>query len=277
MCQNPNRTAGSRRSTMSAMTRLPYGYTNSTRLVRSDAVEKRYEGADRRASARRELACLAQLADRLPVPTVLEVHRATPRVLLRRLPGRHGQELIDEGYADPVLRLIGRALRELRTIPTTAVPELEGDGTVLVHGDYGPQNMLFDADAMTVTAILDWESAHVGDPIEDLAWAEWIIRMHHQSAIDALDALFSGVGEKPAWHVRHDAMLRRCREILVACETSVHTGTAQWRQRLDADGAMVIRVSARQSAGGEVSRPARPCVRRTQLLLSVVGSAGVKL
>ena len=39
---------------------------------------------------------------------------------------------------------------------------------VLVHGDYRTGNYL--ADETGVTAILDWEGAHLGDPIEDLGW-----------------------------------------------------------------------------------------------------------
>ena len=39
---------------------------------------------------------------------------------------------------------------------------------VLVHGDLGPGNVLHDG--ARVTALCDWELAHVGDPMEDLAW-----------------------------------------------------------------------------------------------------------
>ena len=39
---------------------------------------------------------------------------------------------------------------------------------LLVHGDYRTGNYL--ADETGVTAILDWEGAHLGDPIEDLGW-----------------------------------------------------------------------------------------------------------
>jgi len=39
---------------------------------------------------------------------------------------------------------------------------------LLVHGDYRTGNYL--ADESGVTAILDWEGAHLGDPIEDLGW-----------------------------------------------------------------------------------------------------------
>jgi aminoglycoside phosphotransferase (APT) family kinase protein len=38
----------------------------------------------------------------------------------------------------------------------------------LVHGDYRTGNYL--ADETGVTAILDWELAHLGDPLEDLGW-----------------------------------------------------------------------------------------------------------
>jgi aminoglycoside phosphotransferase (APT) family kinase protein len=39
---------------------------------------------------------------------------------------------------------------------------------VLVHGDYRTGNYLVDETG--VTTILDWELAHLGDPVEDLGW-----------------------------------------------------------------------------------------------------------
>lgn len=39
--------------------------------------------------------------------------------------------------------------------------------TVLVHGDAGPANFLFEDGR--VTALIDWELSHVGDPMEDVA------------------------------------------------------------------------------------------------------------
>lgn len=38
----------------------------------------------------------------------------------------------------------------------------------LVHGDLRPGNFLYRGER--VTALLDWEMAHLGDPVEDLAW-----------------------------------------------------------------------------------------------------------
>ncbi len=40
----------------------------------------------------------------------------------------------------------------------------------LVHADYRTGNFLFNAEG-EIKAILDWEMAHLGDPLEDIAWA----------------------------------------------------------------------------------------------------------
>lgn len=47
------------------------------------------------------------------------------------------------------------------------VPAYDGP-TVLVQGDTGPGNFMY-ADGV-VTAIVDWELAHFGDPMDDIAW-----------------------------------------------------------------------------------------------------------
>jgi len=40
----------------------------------------------------------------------------------------------------------------------------------LVHGDFRTGNYLYTP-AGEITAVLDWEMAHIGDPLEDLAWS----------------------------------------------------------------------------------------------------------
>jgi aminoglycoside phosphotransferase (APT) family kinase protein len=57
------------------------------------------------------------------------------------------------------------AIRWLARNPPAAPPRVS-----IVHGDYRSGNFLHDG-AGAVTAILDWEMAHIGDPLEDLAWA----------------------------------------------------------------------------------------------------------
>ena len=44
------------------------------------------------------------------------------------------------------------------------------DDPVMVHGDYRTGNFMFDAQTAEITAILDWELAHIGDFHEDLGW-----------------------------------------------------------------------------------------------------------
>lgn len=62
--------------------------------------------------------------------------------------------------SDPLIDLGLRWLAEAAPRP----PER----SVLVHGDLGPGNVLHDG--QRVTGLCDWELAHVGDPMEDLAW-----------------------------------------------------------------------------------------------------------
>lgn len=47
-------------------------------------------------------------------------------------------------------------------------------GTVLVHADFKPGNVLLDGGRLS--ALLDWELAHLGDPLEDLGWVTQPLR-----------------------------------------------------------------------------------------------------
>ncbi len=42
------------------------------------------------------------------------------------------------------------------------------DSPVIVHGDAGPGNFMFQEGRLTT--LIDWEFCHIGDPMEDLAW-----------------------------------------------------------------------------------------------------------
>ena len=211
--------------------RLPHGYTNFTRVV-GGRVEKTYDGPRRWANSTRELACLVGLAGRLPVAAVVEKDLSVPRLKLSLLPGRHGQDLIAEGHASTVLRLTGQALVALQRVSPDTVGGLVGDGSVVVHGDFGPQNMLFDLNADRVTGVLDWESAHIGSPVEDLAWTEWIVRMHHPEAIEALDALFDAAQQRPPWAQRQAAMLQQIEDLIGYCESAgMDRAATDWRDR----------------------------------------------
>lgn len=44
-------------------------------------------------------------------------------------------------------------------------------GEVICHGDFGPHNLIWhDTD---IVGVIDWEWAHPGPPIEDVAFAAW--------------------------------------------------------------------------------------------------------
>ena len=69
---------------------------------------------------------------------------------------------------------------ELRRVQLEPEPELglviawlrerapDNDVVTLVHGDFKPGNVLMQGDE--VTRVLDWETAHLGDPLEDIGW-----------------------------------------------------------------------------------------------------------
>lgn len=62
---------------------------------------------------------------------------------------------------EPIMRAAIRKLERWQPIPQKLA---------MVHGDFRAGNFLYD-DEGTVKAILDWEMAHIGDPLEDLAWS----------------------------------------------------------------------------------------------------------
>ena len=158
---------------------MPHGYSNT---VTGDGrvILKEYVGFDRAVRRDTEVEALTRLdGSGLPVPRVLS--RDGDTVTLGWLPGVHGQDLIARGHAGPVLRSCGALLRSL---PFT-------------HGDYGPQNMLFDPETYAVTGVLDWEWSRPGVSPLDLVWVEWIIRTHHQDDVPALDGYFEADGERP--------------------------------------------------------------------------------
>jgi aminoglycoside phosphotransferase (APT) family kinase protein len=85
-----------------------------------------------------------------------------------------------------------------------------------------------------VTAVVDWEFARLGDAVEDLAWCEWIVRMHHAEHHQELDHFFNAYGGAvPAWPVRRATMLARCAELERFCHRGDPNGPGarQWQER----------------------------------------------
>ncbi|OAA27401.1 putative aminoglycoside phosphotransferase [Frankia sp. EI5c] len=103
------------------------------------------------------------------------IHRLDPRHLGIRALGpvrsarEHALERIadlrrratrPDGSMDPLIRFSADWL-------AANVPDYDGP-VVLVQGDTGPGNFLYQHGR--VTAVLDWELAHWGDPMDDIAW-----------------------------------------------------------------------------------------------------------
>ncbi len=208
-----------------------HGYTNETSAHEAGLVRKRYSGTDARVRSAIEVACLVGLAGRLPVPRVVSSDGGV--TVMRRMPGRHGQDLITHGRGYEVMHAAGELLRELQSLSPGLVPTLPGVGDFLIHGDFGAQNMLFDSE-LRVVAVLDWEFAHRGEAIEDVAWAEWIVRMHHPAAVDGISGLYEGYGSQPSWPARRTAMLQRCEELQRRCLREGELRAAEmWAERTE--------------------------------------------
>ena len=122
-----------------------------------------------------------------------EIVEARPgELVLRAVPGRHGQDQVELGQGHGVLLALGMLLCEIQAIEPTFYGEYQGEG-VLLHGDFGPNNVLLSDRDDSVTLIADWEWSTVGSPLADLAWAELIVRLHHPEHQDCLTALVRGL------------------------------------------------------------------------------------
>lgn len=186
---------------------MKHGYTNNTDHQRG-VVVKTYRGPDARTRAVVERHALTSLAALFPVPLVVA---SGPGALTTAfVKGAHGQDLLKEGRAGSVLRESGRILRDLHTLDASLISHRANADDVIQHGDFGPNNILFDTESFVVLAVRDWEFCSVGPAISDIAWCEWIVRMHHPGAVQQLDAFFVAYGTRPAWADRHAEMLRRC-------------------------------------------------------------------
>ncbi|MBA4179095.1 MAG: phosphotransferase family protein [Anaerolinea sp.] len=93
-----------------------------------------------------------------------------PKVVKPPTPATCWREALDywEGMIDanelspqPIIRA---AIRWLRANPPPPAQRVS-----VVHGDYRVGNFLYSNDG--IHGVLDWEMAHLGDPIEDVAWA----------------------------------------------------------------------------------------------------------
>lgn len=107
---------------------------------------------------------------------------------------------------------------------------------IFLHGDFRMGNLLLDGQG--ISAVLDWELAHIGDPAEDLAWLcmpSWRFGRYHQpvGGVGHIDDLLS------AYHTASGNEIDRARFNFWLIYASLHWGiitlrmTAIWRAGLD--------------------------------------------
>lgn len=118
----------------------------------------------REALGRRAYEILADIAttpiDNLPARRVAVVPQPD-ECWQREL--NHWEKVIDDNELEP--QPIARAgIRWLRRNPPTPAQRIS-----VVHGDFRTGNFLFRD--KEILGVLDWEMAHFGDPLEDLAWS----------------------------------------------------------------------------------------------------------
>ncbi|HYB92300.1 MAG TPA: phosphotransferase family protein [Candidatus Binataceae bacterium] len=80
-----------------------------------------------------------------------------------RIQAAHWQEIYERDRMGEHYPVLSAAFAWLRANPVTA------DRITIVHGDFRSGNYLYDDNG--IVAMLDWEMAHLGDPMEDLGWA----------------------------------------------------------------------------------------------------------
>jgi aminoglycoside phosphotransferase (APT) family kinase protein len=119
----------------------------------------------------------------LPRPAALPVQQAGD--IIDALERQHRAE----DWPRPVFELAFRWLKQNTPPPAPAA---------VVHGDFRTGNLLIGADG--VSAVLDWELAHAGDPLEDLGWIcvnSW--------RFGAIDKPVGGFGQREDLYAAYEA------------------------------------------------------------------------
>jgi aminoglycoside phosphotransferase (APT) family kinase protein len=178
-------------------------------------------------------------------------------------------------------RQVMRWTRQYRDSQTDFIPEMERliaflpetlpeqSRTSIVHGDYRIDNVVFDGDG-TLTAVLDWELATLGDPLADFSYLamQWAMPADGGAGLAGLDQPTLGIptldeivsryseragvpiAEKLDWYFAYN--LFRLAGIVQGIKKRVIDGTASHAQAAE----MAKRVPMLASAAWEFARKA---------------------
>jgi len=120
-------------------------------------------------------------------------------------------------------RQIGRWSKQYLLSETEPIPEMNrlidwlpqhipaGEETTIVHGDYRMDNMIFEARAPRVLAVLDWELSTLGHPLADFSYhcMSWHIPPGQFRGIGGLDLAALGIPDEAEYIRRYCARTGR--------------------------------------------------------------------
>lgn len=188
-------------------------------------VEKRLSDPARHDNEVRALQAL--VGSGLPVPELVEEHPGT--ILMTELPGARlddqdpvarrealrasAQLLRGLHEAEPPSRLLpppddAAIIRRYRAADAPPLPLVipSASGLAFCHGDWTDGNLL--SVKGRITGVVDWEAAHVGDPLRELSRAAWGAGRKDPLSADALiDAYGADPVRVRAWYPIHAAEL----------------------------------------------------------------------
>ena len=125
------------------------------------------------------------------------------------------------------------------------------DRTVLVHADFKPGNILIEDNH--VVSLLDWELAHLGDPLEDLGWVTQPLRTQEH--------LIPGAWERDDLVARYESVTG----------TAVDRTSLAWWTTFSTFKTAVMQVSGlRAFLDGRSDEPYRPTRRVLTTLLDAI-------
>ncbi|MEJ3405396.1 phosphotransferase [Rathayibacter sp. YIM 133350] len=128
----------------------------------------------------------------IPVPALVEVHPGS--ILMTLMPGER-LDRVDHGLRLDQLRASASILRRLHALkPPQGLPDAPDDALIIeryreaggpplpftippanppvfCHGDWTDGNLLTHRGR--ISAVIDWEAAHLGDPLRELSRAAW--------------------------------------------------------------------------------------------------------
>ncbi len=118
-----------------------------------------------------------------------------------RVQAAHWHEIYERDRMDENYPVLAAAFAWLRANPVAT------DRVVVVHGDFRSGNYLYDERG--IIAMLDWEMAHLGDPMEDLGWASMMFWGRGELAAGLMEreAFYRLYEEKTGWRIDRQRLL----------------------------------------------------------------------